>query len=448
MSLLKKIKSISDNDKIVYKNVAGAFVIKGFALVVSLLTMPAYMSFFSDQEVLGVWFTILSILTWILNFDIGIGNGLRNKLSVAFALKDYKKAREYMSSSYCVMGIFVIIISLIGFILLPYVNWNSIFNISIDLVPAKVLVEVVRYVFIGIMLQFFLRLISSILYAMQKSAINNLITLVISILQLIFVLIAPSISPIYNLKMFSVAYIFCSNLPLLVVTIILFIGPLKKCTPSIKYFDMGKAKNVLSLGGLFFVCQILYMIVANTNEFFISQYTSPGYVVDYQIYNKLFTLGSMIFMLTLTPIWSAVSKAIAEDNFTWVKKIFNNLKKLAIIGGIVEFALIPFLQIIINFWLGNKAIEINYFYAFSFALFGTAMIFQTALSTIANGTGRIRVQAVLYGFGILVKILIIHFGIIIFDSWIVVVIANFIVILPYCIVQYIDLSRYIKRNTI
>ena len=131
---------------------------------------------------------------------------------------------------------------------------------------------------------------------------------------------------------------------------------------------MGKAKNVLSLGGLFFVCQILYMIVANTNEFFISQYTSPGYVVDYQIYNKLFTLGSMIFMLTLTPIWSAVSKAIAEDNFTWVKKIFNNLKKLAIIGGIVEFALIPFLQIIINFWLGNKAIEIKLFLCLFFCI--------------------------------------------------------------------------------
>ena len=52
MSLLKKIKSISENDKIVYKNIAGAFVIKGFALVVSLLTMPAYMSFFSNKKCL------------------------------------------------------------------------------------------------------------------------------------------------------------------------------------------------------------------------------------------------------------------------------------------------------------------------------------------------------------------------------------------------------------
>lgn len=445
MSFINKIRNLSTKDKIVYKNAAGAFLIKGLALIVSLFTMPAYIRFFADEQILGVWFTILSVLTWILNFDIGIGNGLRNKLSAVIALGDYKRAKEYISSSYFMIGAVVVVVSVLGNILIPFVNWNSVFNISIDLIPDRILLEVIRYVFIGIMLQFFLRLVSSILYAIQKSAVNNLIALITSVLQLSFALLAPSLTPTENLKMFSIAHIFCSNIPLLIVSIILFLGPLRKCRPNIKCLSKEKAKNVLSLGGIFFACQILYMIIVNTNEFFISQYTEPGNVVDYQIYNKLFSLGSVVFMLALTPVWSAVSKAMAEKDYIWLSKLYKNIKRLAFLGIIAEFMIIPFLQIIINIWLSKDAIKVNYAYAFCFAAFGAVMIFQSAISTIVNGTGRMKIQAICYTCAVIAKFAIIHFGFIFTDSWLIIVLATVIVVIPYCVVQYIDLNRYFNR---
>ena len=192
MRIIDKIKNLSSKDRIVYANVLGAFAVKGAALIVSLFTMPAYMRYFSDQQALGVWFTVLSVLSWILNFDLGIGNGLRNKLTAALTLKDRVSAKEYIASAYWMIGAVVAVITVVGCALLPHVNWNGVFNVDVAVVSAKTLKAVVLCAFVGIMLQFFFRLISSILYAMQKSALNNLIALVTSVLQLLFVLVAPS----------------------------------------------------------------------------------------------------------------------------------------------------------------------------------------------------------------------------------------------------------------
>lgn len=446
MKIIAKFRKLSTKDRIVYMNVIGAFAVKGAALVVSLYTMPAYMRYFADQQVLGVWFTVLSVLSWILNFDLGIGNGLRNRLTAALTLGDRKSAKEYIASAYWMIGALVSIVLVIGCVLLPHINWNKVFNIDSSIVSVQALTDVVRFAFIGIMLQFFFRLVSSILYAMQKSALNNLIALITSILQLVFVLSAPSFTPTENLKLLSAAYILCANVPLVVATVVVFAGPLKDCCPAISAVKGDKARAVLSLGGLFFICQILYMGIANTNEFFITQYTSPTDVVEYQIYNKLFTLGSTLFVLALSPVWSAVSKAIAENDYLWLKKLNKTLLYLSGIAMIVEALIIPFSPILLRVWLGDEAVPVNYIYAAYFALFGSTMIFQSTVSTIANGMGRMKTQAICYGLGVIVKSLIIHFGISITGSWIVVVIANVVILIPYCIIQYVKMNRLIERK--
>ena len=94
---INKVKNSNENDKIVYRNVLGAFLVKGGALFVTLFTLPAYINFFNNDSVLGIWFTLLSLLNWILNFDLGIGNGLRNHLSMSISLHDEEKTKKYIA---------------------------------------------------------------------------------------------------------------------------------------------------------------------------------------------------------------------------------------------------------------------------------------------------------------------------------------------------------------
>lgn len=432
--------------KIVIRNMLAAFVLKGLGLLISLFTMPAYIQFFSEQKVLGVWFTVLSILTWILSFDFGIGNGLRNRLAASLAVEDYKEAREYISSTYIMMGSVVVVFLVTGYLLIQHISWNGMFNVSASVVSTSVMQETVRNVFIAIIFQFFFRIISSVVYAMQYSALNGFVSLLTSILQLILVLVLPSFSAEQNLRMLSFTYILSSNIPLILLTVWIFLKPLKGCAPRIRQFRVERAKSVFSLSSIFFICQILYMVIANTNEFFIAQYTDPSYVVEYQIYYRLFSLGSMVITLTLTPVWSAVSRAIAENDYFWIKKLYRKLKYLALVGVGLEFLLILVLQPIMDFWLGDNSVDVNYFYAVVFALFGSSMLYQSTLSTFVCGMGRMKLQAIAYAIGVILKFAIIHFGISLTDSWIIVILSNVLILIPYCVIQEIDLTRFLNKQ--
>lgn len=446
LSLKNKFINTNENNKTIVYNAFGAFLVKGGALVISLFTMPAYIRYFGNQQILGLWFTLLSVLSWVLTFDLGIGNGLRNHLVPALVNKDQIKIKKYVSSAYFVIGAVVILSIIFSIIFFRFINWNTVFNISSDLVSKKTLNRTVSIVFSGIMLQFLLKLITSILYAMQKSALNNFLSLSTSIINLIYVSITKSSDIETNLISLAVVYVIAVNIPLLLTTILVFLKELKGCKPEIKFFEMKYARNVMKLGGIFFWVQIMYMVITATNEFLITWFTGPEMVVEYQIYSKLFTLLGTVFTLTLTPIWSAVTKALSEHNFLWIKKLFKKLKFMALVAIICEFGMIPFLQFGINLWLKDNAIQVNYLYAIAFATSGSIIIWNGVVSSIANGCGEMKIQSIFFTLGAFINLPIAWILVQVFNSWIGVVVANVISMSLFCIIQPLWIDRYLDKK--
>lgn len=450
MNILKRIKNKiynSENNKIIFNNVLGAFFIKGGSLMISLFTLPAYMNYFEEQQILGLWFTILSVLTWVLTFDLGIGNGLRNHLVPAIVNKDQLLAKRYISSAYIMLGFLTMIIISISTITFRFINWNNIFNISTEIVSKQALATTIIIVFTGIMLQFLLRLITSILHAMQKSALNNLLSLVTSVIILLFVLTANTSSDISsNLITLALVHVLAVNIPLIITTLVVFTTKLKDSKPSFKYYGNVFALNVIKLGGLFLWVQIMYMIITTTNEFIITWFSGPEYVVEYQVYHRLFNLIGTLFALALIPIWSAVTKALSEGNYTWIKKLYKTLQFLALLAIVSEFIFIFFLQYVINFWLGDNAIDVNLFYAFIFAMSGSVFILNAVLSSMSNGFGQLKTQAVFFTIGAVIKIPIAWLLVNHMDSWIGVVIANIIAMSLYSIIQPFWINNYINKK--
>lgn len=445
--VFNKYKNLSKNNKIIFKNIIGAFGVKGLSLLVSLFTMPAYIRFFDNQAALGLWFTVLSVLNWILNFDLGIGNGLRNNLTRTVTQKDNSETKKYLSSAYISIGGLCVLISLVFIFAFNYINWNAVFNIKEEVVSHDALLLSVKIVFVGIMLQLFLKLVTSILYALQKSSANNFLTLCTTVVSLICVLVLPSRDNDSNMIVMAVVHVLAVITPLIIATVIVFCGKtLRKCIPSLKDFSKRHAKDVLSLGGVFLFVQIAYMVIVNTNEYAITLFASSENVVDYQIYHRLFTLGGTVFTLALTPIWSAVTKALTEKNYNWINSLYKKLLMFAGAGVILEFALVPFLQIFINFWLGEKAIKVDFAYGFAFAALGGLMILNAAFSSVANGVGELKTQAIFFGIGAVLKMPIAWIFVQMTDSWIGVVWANVVAMLVYCLIQPIWLKKYLNKK--
>lgn len=255
-------------------------------------------------------------------------------------------------------------------------------------------------------------------------------------------LVAPSGTPQDNLILLSKAYVFITSFPYLIVTIVVFNTSLKHIKPDLRYFKWDAARKIMGMGGLFFVCQILYMVIANTNEYFITSFTTPENTVDYTIYNKLFMLAGMIVTLALSPVWSMVTKAIAEKEYEWLRKLYKKAQQMSLLVIAADLCLIAVLQFVINLWLGDAAIKVNYWYAIIFAVWGSVFVYQGVLSTFACGTGKMKLQAICYGIGVIFKIAFLLVTFHYTSSWIIVIASNIIIILPYCLLQRRALNKY------
>lgn len=441
------MKKINENEKIIAKNVLGAFLIKGGALIISFLTTPLFLRFFDDdKEILGVWYTLLSVLNWFMTFDLGIGNGIRNRLVNAFAKKEQLEAKKIISSGIFSNGIVTAILTIIGLVFLKVVNLNQFLNVSTDIISADVLYQSASIVFMAIMLRFLLTVISSVFYAIQKSFVNNVISLCASVLQFLFLLLFNFDSAEKAIFYLSIGYLITANLPSIVAGVIVFSTKLKECSPSIKCIEKKHIQGVMGIGSIFFLCQITYMLMMNTNEAVISNLFGPEYTTEYTFYFKITSLISTLLTLAMTPIWSVVTKAIAEENYLWTRKLYRVLKFVGLGATGVEFLLIPFLQPIMNMWLGDNSFKIDYGIALAFACFGSVFIYTGILSTIVCGMTRMKLQTISYSIAMVVRFILIYILAKLGADWSIVVWCTVLVLLPYCVIQHIDLNVYFSKK--
>ena len=113
------------------KNIIAAIIFKGASILISLILVPLTLSYLTSYEY-GVWLTLSSVMTWIYVLDIGLGNGLRNRLSEALALNDMELAKIYVSTAFYSLLLIVFLVYLIFLLLQHWVDWNVILNITGD----------------------------------------------------------------------------------------------------------------------------------------------------------------------------------------------------------------------------------------------------------------------------------------------------------------------------
>lgn len=445
MNIKNYLKDKDERNLII--NIILAFAVKGISLFISLFSMPLYIKYFNNNEVLGLWYTILSLLNWVLICDLGLGNGLRNRLTEALALNDNTKAKKYISSTYVALAAVIIPVSIIGTVLLKFVDLNNFLKIDSAVISEDVLYTSVVLLFLGVCLSFVLKVVNSIIYAVQKSSLNNILALITSALPLLYiVLFKGSGNMEENLLALTVVHIVAVNVPLFIASIVLFKSKqLRYCSPSIKQYDFKTAKSMLSFGVQFFLAQIFFMFLTSTNEIIITRFFSSADVVNYSIYYRIFTVVGSLFMLALTPLWSKITKDLTEKKYRRIQQTNRFLYALSALAFLGEFVVALCSQFVINIWLGESAITVHYPTAFIFALYGGFYIFNVVLTTIANGMADLRTQIIFYGIGSVLKIPVIYLMSLANNNWNIVVLYNAIVLIVFCIFQFIWIERILKK---
>ena len=371
----------------VKKNIFASFGLKGFSILVSFLLVPLTLNYLNPTKY-GIWLTLSSIIGWFGFFDIGLGNGLRNKLAEAFALKDFKLAKTYVSTTYAILLLIIGGVYLLFLLINPFLNWSKLLNTTPEI--AGELSWIALLVFTFFALRFVLKLIGVILTADQLPAYNNAFGPLGNLLALISIYIITKFSQ-GNLLYISIVYSAAPVIILIIVSFYFFNGKYEFIKPEIKSINIKYFKPLANLGVKFFILQISCLIIFSTDNMIITQILGPAEVTPYNIAFKYFGIPIMIFSIIMMPFWSAFTEAFTNNDMNWIRNSITKLIKiwlLVILGVIFLLAISNYFYLM---WVGDK-VNIPLLLSAFMGLYAIIFIWNNIFAFFINGVGKIKLQ--------------------------------------------------------
>lgn len=462
-SLSEVVSKSQLGTKLTISNLSWSLIIKVVALAVGLLLYPQYVKFFGNQTTfigaggeestigavaLGTWLVILQILSWILTFDIGIGNGLKNKIVEAINEGRREDVKKYISCSYISNFVIIAVLLAAGLPVIFNLNFNKFLNVSEAVIPMRTLQLAFALAFISICLEFFLKIVLNIYQALQKQVVASVVPLISTILLIIFVFFVRFESMSTSLIAISLFYIFSINVPLIIVTIILFSTEFKDSKPSLKLWSFPVARSVVAIGGIYFLIQIFLLVINSTNKIIISNVYGAEHVATYEPYLKIFSAICAVASAISLPVWTLVLRADVRKDYAWIKKMEKVMSIIGLVFAVGSIVAAASLQIIFDIWLDSKSFPVGYYKAFMFAAWAIASIASYFVSAFSNGLKVLKPQVIILGIFAIIKVplfILLHY---LFKelNWIVLLMIDTGLLGSFSIMMFIFNKIVIKKR--
>lgn len=382
----------SERTLLAKKNIAASFLLKLVNISTTLYIVPLTINYVNPTRY-GIWLTISSIISWMSYFDLGFVHGFRNKFAEAKANENWSLAQSYVSTTYAIMTLIFSAVLLFALLINYFINWSNAINVP------EVYNKELQLVFAILAIFFCINTVATVtttmLTADQKPALAALIQTSGQVLSLIiiFVLTRTTGGSIVYLA-FAFSGVPC--LLLIITSYFIFRQPAyRKFCPSIKKISPGLSKDIIGLGGQFFIIMISSFCIFQFINIILSRLEGPEAVTQYNIAYKYFNVMHMVAVIILTPFWSAFTDAYFQKDFIWMQKVQRKLECLWLLM-IPLLALMLFLSsFFYNCWIGDQ-VNIPFSLSVSMAIY---VLFQTGgelYMYLINGIGKVHLQLIIY----------------------------------------------------
>ena len=422
------------------KNILASFLIKGWSALIVLLLVPATLHCLGEYKN-GIWLTISSMLLWIDNMDIGLGNGLRNKIAEYMAHDDYKRTRSLISSTFAMLTCIIIPVLFILLLLIAVGDTYMVFNAT----PAKVphLDHVLMLTVTLVCTSFIFKLIGNFYMGMQLPAVSNLLIALGQTMALIgtyIVLWSGSHSIMHIALVNTVA-------PLLVYLLAYpytFLYKYPHLRPSFRLVNLQEAKTVINMGVQFFIMQISGVILFMTSNLLISNLFSPEMVTPYQITYRYFSIMLVIFTVICMPFWNATTDAYERGDIEWIRQATWKLRLMTICIMVCMAVMILLSPWVYTIWIGDIVIDMKMSIVMAVYIF--ILIYSLRYSYFINGIGKLRLQLIFTTAAAVIFIPLAYLTTLWSHNIIWFMVVMCIVNIPGLIVNRIQFSKLINRQ--
>ena len=387
---MAEVNNSNKRSTLLRKNIIASFLLKAWSAIVVLLLVPVTLHCLGEYKN-GVWLTISSLLIWIDNMDIGMGNGMRNEIATLLAQNDKKGAQSLISSTFAMLGCIMIPTAVILVGLIWTLDSYQLLNVSLQEVSD--LDQILITSVILVCSTFIFKLTGNFYMGLQLPAVSNLMIALGQTLTLI------STYMIYLSGSHSLFHIALANT---LSPLIIYVGAYPytffykypELKPIVKLIDINKAKGVMSLGFKFFVIQISGVILFMTSNILISKFFSPSMVTPYQITYRLFSLFLVVFTIVCMPYWNATTDAYARGDLNWIREATRRLRRMTIfiMAGMITMLILS--DYIYALWVGTD-IHIDFKMSAMMAVYIFILIYSMRYSYLINGIGKLKLQLII-----------------------------------------------------
>lgn len=376
------------SNKIV-KTAWSGLVAKIASISASLLMVPLAVHYLGKEQY-GLWVATSSLVLMMGFMDGGAGNAVINLVAHASGSQKSELPKIVSTAFFCLM-LLAFSGCLVFLLAFPFVSWGKLLGAS-EIIPLSDLRNVVIAVGLFFFLNMFVTLVGKVQRGLQEGNLDNLWGGAGSVLSLIFVYFAIQMD--VGLFGFVAAFLAGSVLTYLVNSYHYLCLHRRELCPKISNVDGVIAKKLFTVGGMFFVLQIVAAIQSQADNVIIANMLGAAAVTNYAVCMKLFLIVPSLFSLLMTPLWPAYREAYANDDMRWVKRIFLKSMRWAVMVSIpIAIALVILGGKIIELWVGFESVP-------SFGLLlgcGIWLVLATigsALSVFLNGLQIVKIQLV------------------------------------------------------
>jgi len=382
----------SSRSKKIRFNIVSLFLIKIAITLVGFASVPVIINLI-NPEVYGVWVTITAIVGWFGMFDLGLGNGLRNKLAIALACNDWILARKYVSTTYAVLTIITVAIYTVFFTIEPYLDWKIVLGVPEMILTGHTLSLVVKTVMLLFCINLVVKVLGSIFYSLQSPFVTSFIDLIAKVFSYIALLLLNSGN---EMNVLSVTFI-VSATPIIIyvfASIVFFSTKYKAMRPALSDIELSRFRELMGLGSSFFFIQLSAVLLYQTNTLVISHLFGPLSVTSYTLANRYIGAVMILFSIVVAPFWSATTEAYEKGDKKWISKSLTSLKIAWLMLVVMGLAMYMVSSQVFSLWVGDE-VAVPKILTLSVFVWVAINMWNSIYSNLLNGIGKVRLQLII-----------------------------------------------------
>ncbi|MFV9503721.1 MAG: lipopolysaccharide biosynthesis protein [Oscillochloridaceae bacterium umkhey_bin13] len=300
------------------RGVVAALLSRGVAAATGLLAIPLTLGYLGPERY-GVWVVITTALLWLSVADLGLSNGLLNRVATAHGQGRPDQVRQAIAATLVLLSGIAGPLILLTLLVAPRLNWASLLNVQSSAAQAEVGLAMTLALMLAFM-GFPLTLVRKILEGLQEGDRAYLVATAVSLSGFTGLLVVTGLR---------------GGLPWLVLGVLgsqiaawglgsswFFWRYRPDLRPTIHDLDRQTLGGLVQIGWQFFLVQILALINLSSDTFIITRVLGPEAVAPYHVTWQLFAYTTLVQQLSFNLVWARLAEAAGRADGTEVRRTY------------------------------------------------------------------------------------------------------------------------------